>query len=362
MLMKKIFFTIALLWGGLTASSVKGQVFDINNMFPNVVMSKDIYEKAKAEFDKQESDFKTLYNNEIKKKADEALNKTTTPVESTSNNPTKVDIAKEMDYIYQLCIAYLFSEDKKYLDKAVVNLKAWAAVNKAVSKSNINETKYTPAVEGYSLIRNVISINDKNDIDKWVADRLQVFKKDNDLRINNWGTALLHQFYLYGTVLGDADALSYFNTNYPEWVKGNLFPNGTTTDLLGRDAFAYHSYDLLFFAKICHLKAILEGYDAADAFYSQDVNWGASIKKSVDFWKPFLLNPEKYTHVEFLNTEYAPDKNRSDYNKTYDPAGTIYVVDELYEMDKDLKRVIDKYRGGNEFGTWRLGLSALRWK
>ena len=32
------------------------------------------------------------------------------------------------------------------------------------------------------------------------------------------------QFYLYGTVLGDEDALNYFNTNYPEWVKQNLFP------------------------------------------------------------------------------------------------------------------------------------------
>lgn len=358
--MKKIFFIIALLWGGLTASSVKGQVFDINKMFPNVVMSKDIYDKAKTELAKTESGFKTLYNNEIKKKADEALSKTPAPVEDTKHDTNDI-ISNEMNYIYQLCVAYLFSEDVQYRNKAVEYLKAWANKNKALSKNNINETKYNPGVEGYSIIRNVISDEDKTAIDAWVKARLDVFKKDKDLRINNWGTALLHQFYMFGEVLNDQEAIEYFETNYPEWVKKNLFPNGTTTDLLGRDAFAYHSYDLLFFAKICHLKAISEGYDSADRFYSQDVNWGASIKKSVDFWKPFLLNPEKYTHIEFLHTEYAPDKNRGDYNKPYNPSGTVYVVDELYEMDQDLKRVIEKYRG-NEFGTWRLGLSALRWK
>lgn len=360
--MKKIFLIFALLWGGLTASSVKGQTFDINKMFPNVVMSKDIYDKAKDELVKPESGFNTLYDNEIKKKADEALKRDIVTAVSTNKNPNNVDIAKEMNYIYQLCVAYLFSENDKYLNKAVEYFKAWASVNVAVKRSNIHETKYSPAVEGYSLIRKVISEGDRTAIDEWVNKRLQVFKNDNDLRINNWGTALLQQFYLYGTVLNDTDALDYFNSNYPEWVKKNLFPNGTTTDLLGRDAFAYHSYDLLFFAQICHIKAIREGYEAADAFYSKDVNWGASIKKSVDFWKPFLLNPEKYTHIEFLHTEYAPDENRGDYNKPYNPAGTIYVVDELYEMDKDLKRVIEKYREGNEFATWRLGLSALRWK
>ena len=75
---------------------------------------------------------------------------------------------------------------------------------------------------------------------------------------------------------------TYFRNRYSGWVKNNLYANGTTTDLMGRDAFAYHSYDLLFFAEICHGMACYEGYKVADEFYAQDVNWGASIKKSVD--------------------------------------------------------------------------------
>lgn len=354
---------MTLLWGGFTASSIKAQI-DVDKVFPNAVMSKEIYDKAKAELAKAESPFKTLFETAIKKPSDSALGQKTWWKKSynTVGADEQKYIRDEMEKIYNLCIAYLMTGEQKYLDKATENLEQWTRGNVADHKSNINESHYTPAVEGYSIIRNVISEENRTKIDNWVRKRLQVFKNDNDLRINNWGTCLLHQFYLYGTVLGDEAALNYFNTNYPQWVKSNLFPNGVTTDLLGRDAFAYHSYDLLFFAKICHLKGILEGYEAADAFYVQDVNWGASIKKCVDFWKPFLLEPAKYVHMEFVNTEYAPDKNRNDYNKPYNPGGTVYVVDELYEMDKDLKRAIDMYRSGNEFATWRLSLSALRWK
>ena len=81
--------------------------------------------------------------------------------------------------------------EQKYLDKAADNLKEWTKGNVANHRSNINEHYYTPAVEGYSIIRNVISEADRKTIDNWVNKRLQVFKSDNDLRINNW----VHAFF-----------------------------------------------------------------------------------------------------------------------------------------------------------------------
>ena len=160
--------------------------------------------------------------------------------------------------------------------------------------------------------------------------------------------------------LEDEAIVDKFRSSYDDWVKGNLFPNGTTTDLLGRDAFAYHAYDLLFFARLCHLKAMYEGYEAAEAFYKKDVHWGASIRNSVVFWKPFLLDSKKYTHLEFVGTEYEPDKKRSDYNKAYNPSGTLYVIDELYEIDEELKEVLDYYKRNPDVSL-KLGLSSLRW-
>ena len=229
-----------------------------------------------------------------------------------------------------------------------------------MSKTNIHKESYNSAVEGYSLIRKVIDQSDRVLIDTWIRKRAEVFIKDNDLRVNNWGTCLLYQFYLFGTVLEDDAIVDKFRSSYDNWVKGNLFPNGTTTDLLGRDAFAYHAYDLLFFARLCHLTAMCEGYEAAAAFYTKDVHWGASIRNSVVFWKPFLLDSRKYTHLEFVGTEYEPDKKRSDYNKAYNPSGTLYVVDELYEIDKELKEVLDHYKRNPDVSL-KLGLSSLRW-
>lgn len=361
--MKKHILLLFLLVSGSLAG--KAQSTDnVDLMFPNLMMTRYHYDKMKEDIEKKGSNPpKSAYIKQMRSPAETIVNsdRKTTPVVSTSNNPNSVNIGDEMKAIYQLCVVYAFSQDDKFLNKAVEYLKAWGKVNVAVSRSNIHESVYTPAVEGYSIIRNVISQENRDEIDVWFRKRTNVFIKDNDLRINNWGTCLHQQFYYLGLTLNDKSVTGYFMNRYDNWVKSNLYANGTTTDLMGRDAFAYHSYDLLFFAEICHAMACYEGYEAADAFYARDVNWGASIKKSVDFWKPYLLDPEKNPHLEFVDTEYAPDKNRSDYNKPYNPGGTMYVADEVFEMDYDLIRAVNKYRGGNAFYTWRLTLSNLRW-
>ncbi|WP_373126434.1 alginate lyase family protein [Bacteroides sp. HPS0048] len=361
--MKKHILLLFLLVGGSLA--VKSQSTDnVDLMFPNLMMTRYHYDKMKEDIEKKGNNPpKSAYIKQMRNPAESIVNndrKTTTAV-STSNNPANIEIKDEMNAIYQLCVVYVFSQEEKFLNKAVEYLKAWGKVNVAVSKSNIHESVYTPAVEGYSIIRNVISQEDREEIDSWFRKRVNVFIKDNDLRENNWGTCLHQQFYHYGLALNDKTVIDYFKNRYPAWVKNNLYPNGTTTDLLGRDAFAYHAYDLLFFAEICHAIACYEGYEAADEFYARDVNWGASIKKSVDFWKPYLLDPAKNPHLEFVETEWAPDKQRSDYNKPYNPGGTMYAADEIFEMDHDLIRAVEKYRGGNPFYTWRLTLSNLRW-
>lgn len=351
----------------LVGSSLAGKAQSTDNvdlMFPNLMMTRYHYDKMKEDIEKKGNNApKRTYITNMLNPAEAIVgsDRKTTPVVSTSNNPTNIKIEDEMNAIYQLCVAYAFSQDERFLNKAVEYLKAWGKINVAVSKSNIHESVYTPAIEGYSIIRNMISEVDRDEIDEWLRKRINVFIKDNDLRVNNWGTCLHQQFYYFGLTLNDKTVTGYFTNRYPQWVKGNLYPNGTTTDLLGRDAFAYHAYDLKFFAEICHAMACYEGYEVADAFYAKDVHWGASIKKSVDFWKPYLLDPVKNPHLEFVETEWAPDKKRSDYNKPYSPSGTMYAADELFEMDHDLIRAVEMYRNGNPFATWRLTLSNLRW-
>jgi hypothetical protein len=172
----------------------------------------------------------------------------------------------------------------------------------------------------------------------------------------------MYQMYLAGLAINETTYINWFKNRYPAWVKGNMFPNGTTTDLLGRDAFAYHAYDLSFFGDIFHAMAMYEGYAVADEFYTRDVNWGASIKKSVHFWMPFMTDTRKYTHIEFTNTEYSPDLKRNDANQPFNPMGHLYVLDKLFEMDSALRPAIDALRGNNVFATWALALGSVRWE
>ena len=359
--MKAFAFFCLLVIGGM---GVNAQTV-VDNMFPNVVISREHYDFMLKDLkENPETAFPSQwYYSRVKKTADDLLSSgwNASPVVSVDDNPDKVDISAEMEKIYLLCLTFAFEQDNRYLDKAVESLKAWAAVNKPLSKRNIHEECYNNGVEGYSIIRKVIDASDRNIIDGWVRKRADQFVSDNDIRINNWTTCLMHQFFLYGKVLEDEDVYNMYKNQYGGWVKNNLFPNGTTTDLLGRDAFAYHAYDLMFFGRITHLIALYEGYDAADRFYTQDINLGASVKKSVDFWKPFCLNPDKYTHVEFVETEYEPDKNRNDYNKTYSPSGTLYAMDPLYEFDQSLDDVFNKYGRNPMNAHLDFGISYLRW-
>jgi hypothetical protein len=222
-------------------------------------------------------------------------------------------------------------------------------------------------LEGYSLIRKVISAADRATIDAWFKARAEIFRTDTDTnRINNWETARLHQFLSYGYVLDEVVYRNTYDSRVNNFMSKNLYPNGTTQDLIHRDAFAYHAYDLLFYARICNVKALFEGYAAADQFYTKDVKWGASLKKCVDFWIPYLMDPVKNPHREFADTQYNPDRNSekySSYNKMYVPASTIYVVNELYLVDKNaLDPVLKKYQSnGNITANLKIWLSAMRW-
>lgn len=335
----------------------------LDKIFPNLILKRDYYDQFKADIEKKGSNpVKLYYVNNYKNAADGIVRNDTKPrpAKSIDDDPDNT-ITEDMNSIYRLCFAYAMTLNQDYLDKAVEFLVAWSNYNVSVSKRNIHEGAYVFAVEGYSVIRNVIDETSRDIIDGWIKRRIDLYIKDNDLRQNNWGTALLNQFYTAGLALNNDTYINWFESKYDNWVKGNLYPNGAGNDLIGRDAFAYHAYNLLFFGKICHAMAMYEGYEKADQFYSKDINWGASIKKSVDFWKPYILDPIKNPHREFVETEWSGDYSRSDYKQLYSPSGTMYAVDELYEMDKDLIETINKYRSGNIFATARLGLGALRW-
>lgn len=336
-----------------------------DKMFPNLVLSREHYDKWKLAIDAVEtSDGKTAYDNTIRLLSIKIIRDEITPSPVTSlaaAGASSALVSEDMKRMYSLCLYYAFTQSDVYLAKAKEFYLAWAAVNTAVKENSPGETVYNPAIEGYSIIRKCIDETSRIAIDAWMARRAAVAVADG-VRTNNWQTIRLQFLLYYGLLLEDTTLKAKFTSGYDIFVPNSLYPNGTSIDLLGRDAFAYHAYNALFYAKILKAHACYYGNAIADSMYAKEYQWGSSIKKSVDFWKPYMLYPTKYSHIEFLETEYAPDKTtHADYNKPYNPAGTIYVVDELYYFDSDLFECIKKYRGNTKIATLPLWLSALRW-
>ena len=165
----KCFLICMLLWG---MSCVKAQTSDVDKMFPNVVLTRENYDKVKTALEKADNTAFPMnwYIKQIETPAKNIVesNRKTTPVKSIDENPDKIDISNEMKAIHQLCLAYAFTQDRTYLNKAVEYLKAWSEINVALSKRNIHEESYNIAVEGYSLIRKVIGQSDRELIDTWL--------------------------------------------------------------------------------------------------------------------------------------------------------------------------------------------------
>ena len=121
-----------LLWG---MSCVKAQTSDVDKMFPNVVLTRENYDKVKTALEKADNTAFPMnwYIKQIETPAKNIVesNRKTTPVKSIDENPDKIDISNEMKAIHQLCLAYAFTQDRTYLNKAVEYLKAWSEINVA---------------------------------------------------------------------------------------------------------------------------------------------------------------------------------------------------------------------------------------
>jgi hypothetical protein len=334
---------------------------NVDNMFPNIVFTRTEYNTWKSYIEADElSEGKIVYSDMIRLLAVRTIrdNIVPSPVANLDVTGAKEKIDDNMKRMQALCFHYAFTQDETCLNKAKEFYLAWAAVNNAKAENSPGETAYTPGIEAYSIIRNCIDATSRASIDAWIRKRANVAKADR-VRANNWETIRLQFLLHYGLILNDQAILDSFKSGYEAFIPKNIYPNGTTEDLLGRDAFAYHAYNLLFYARILKAQAAYYGPEYAHAEYIKEHRWGASIQKAVDFWKPFLLYPDKYTHTEFVESEWAPDKTRNDYNKTYKPGETIYVVEEFYYMDKTLYEYIRKYKSNTTLPCW---LSALRWK
>ncbi|MBB5647763.1 hypothetical protein [Pedobacter cryoconitis] len=219
----------------------------------------------------------------------------------------------------------------KYLDKAKSNLLAWAAVN-TPNSSTPSEAAFIEIFEAYSIIRSAIPSANKTTIDAWLKKTGTYYitnAANYTNRKNNWETIRLNLLYDIGYILNDATILNHVKSAYNVQLNANLFAGGKTEDYVNRDAFAYHAYNLYFYARILRAVSLYDGQTAGNDLLNKKNNINISLPNTMTFWEPYMIDPANNVHLEFVNTGYVPDKTRSDYNKPYNPSSTVYVLDQL---------------------------------
>jgi len=262
-----------------------------------------------------------------------ALSKTPSPfVSADANNFT--NISNQATDCKMLALRWLMlyekspAEAKPYFDKVVSTLLAWVNAGNVATTHIPNESSYLGFFEAYSVVRNRAAAADKAKIDNWLLSKLSVYR-NFPARVNNWETIRLSFLYYLGYMLNSTVTLDYAAGAYTTLLNVNLMAGGKSEDLISRDAFAYHAYNLAFYARILKAKAYFEGYNAMNTFKNRKNNINVSVQDMMNYWRPFLVDPLNNVHIEFVNTNYAPDKTRTDYNKPYVPSSSVYALEEL---------------------------------
>ena len=220
------------------------------------------------------------------------------------------------------------AEAKPYFDKVVNTILAWVNFGNIATTHLPNETSYLGFYEAYSVVRSRMTTADRSKVDTWINARALVFR-NFPARVNNWETIRMNFLYYFGYLLNSQSLLDYAAGAYTTLLNVNLMAGGKSEDLISRDAFAYHAYNLAFYARILKAKAYFEGSAAMNTFKNRKNNINVSLQDMMNYWKPFLIDPVNNVHIEFVNTNYAPDKTRTDYNKPFVPSSSVYALEEL---------------------------------
>ncbi len=305
----------------------------------------------------------------------QALTETPDPIEKIQSegllagNPAKVAslaAVEDAGKIYSLALAYRYSDQKNYLDKATEFLLAWAKTNKA-SGNPINETKLEDMFTGYDLIRKDIPAQDRAVIDLWldsIADaeaNSSSALQGRGTAINNWNSHRIKIITLINYTLHTNKYDKLIISELEKQLAINLNPDGTTHDFTERDAFHYHTYDLEPLVTTC---IVLYRATGKNYFDYQTPN-GASIKKSVDFMTPYMTGEK--THGEFVNSTVPFDIARAKNNEKGYAAGTLFnPINGLYlfslaaYFDPAYVSIIQKAAQSNSYFNWQLAINGVR--
>ncbi len=270
----------------------------------------------------------------IYQQAVHALDKEPSPIETiyyeghVSNHPDRVRSAlhlQDMKDIRALTWVYLITHEKRFAEKAIEFISAWAGVYKPKG-NDVNENKLNFCFYAYDSLKHLMNADQKENIKEWLHDIGQSL-------LDKWpgdGASNRHMKRLKVILLAS------LSLNNPQWkqfvidktkpvLEASLLPDGTTRDLHHRDSMHYNISSLSNLFKLAYFLRIHD----INLYTYQTAN-GASLKKCIEFIVPYIQGEKVYK--EWVNSKVELDRKRWESGDPYYRPGKPWNPAEAYDM------------------------------
>jgi hypothetical protein len=264
---------------------------------------------------------------------------------------------EDMDKVALLLFAYYASHDERYAQKAKEYILAWSKTYKATGNP-INENKFEPLIHSYSVMRSIFNEREKRIVGGWLRGIADAEVANKSIPMNNWEAKRIKLVSLIGLILESKEYVEFADRHFKAYVEVALNGDGTTLDLMERDALGYHVSGL---KPLMVYGITLEQFGPDTGFdpFTYQNSSGGSIEKSVEYVNPYALGEK--VHKEWINTKVELDKKRAEAGlEKYQP-GTHFKPEqsrEMYELayfynDRYLKIINEiKPSEGGEYHSW----------
>lgn len=294
---------------------------------------------------------------QINKEAQSLLDEVPHPLEKIHyegllhNHPKRIITQKsleDMDKVATWLSGFYGSGDKVYVHKIKEFILAWVNDYKPTGNP-INENKLEPLIHSFHVLRDSFLQDEHQLVYEWLVKIAEKEIANTRIPHNNWKAKQIKLVGTIGLVIENTSYVTYAIDEYRNYVDKALYGNGTSRDLLERDALSYHVSGL---DPLLTFSIILDQTDKDHNtnLFRYTNQEGGSVKKSVDFVLPYVMGEKEY--AQWMTTKVRLDKERAragmqkyQPGTLFEPISALDTYELAYYFDPDYKKVLMKLTG-----------------
>ena len=272
------------------------------------------------------------------------------------NNPERIKTVESftnIEAVVSLIYAGYGMENDEFGEKVKTFVLAWAKIYKPIGNP-INENKLNALFWGYFLFQNHFNLKEREIVEKWLLTIARKEMNREQTPNNNWEAKRLKIIGTIGCILNNEELKNHSIAGFRKYIETSYYADGTSNDLLTRDALHYHVSGL---TPCLSTFVNLSKFDKRFEMFSYISGSGSSIKKSVEYVVPYAMG--EIQRKEWMNTKVQLDKDRAaaglpEYQpgKLFEPVNAYPMFEWACYYNRDWYSVFENTNQEKHTTTW----------